>query len=452
MSKNKGRDLIVLDEFLTDKELDLSDFDGVDFKQQTTAIVELLTKNNPRLFNFEKLLTENNVHLSSEIWDKNVPVEDLVVEQFFTNDKAPDDRSLITEKVKFNFKWECETTEQIRLLENIIDDEFYKVMLGCYRFENIPEEYQSLKMPPEEFCFTNLAFKVSDEDKGKGEDKNKNKSNYIESIEKVIPPVDSSDDQYVTVTILVPSPHMLGAKNEDVDEEKKKVSKTAPEWTFHHTVFTNNQNLAMRLFVALECLGMSASGIGGNGHGVWTKLVSKLKLPVNSKISNKIKEGMKKYTLFQHEEKFLHPLFRGNPPNTVHFKSRSYTKVIVTKKNKDKSKTKTETFRCNLIRGFNELMMYTSGTAISIKVPVDEKCHQPPIIIAPQKWVDVLPDSVTVGNFNYDNYYYGDPIEPRRSYLFNEDYPHDSQWRRVHYDHRYFTPTEKKNGGGLGRG
>ena len=346
MSKNKGRDLIVLDEFLTDKELDLSDFDGVDFKKQTTAIVELFTNKKPKLLKCRDILTENHAGLSSKIWGEDTPIEDLTMDQCFIRAIVPDDSSLIAEKAEFSFIWKYEdTTEQTQLWEKAINNAFYKALQEVYGFENIPKKYQLLKkMDPEETCLTKLTVKRGEKGKGKGEDKeknknkNKNKSDYIESIEKVIPPVDSPDDQYVTVTILIPSPHELG--NVEIDG-KRKVSKSVPEWTFHHINFTNKQSLALRLFVALECLGMSASGIGGDGCGVWTTLVSQLKLPVTSQIAKKKKEGQdekKNYTLFQDEEKTLRPQFKGKSPHDVQFKSRSYTEVIATENNEKNKK------------------------------------------------------------------------------------------------------------------
>lgn len=413
MVKENERTLEELNECLTENELDLSDFNGVCFKDQTAAVVELLIKNNPESKFFEHFLSENYVKSSGEIWSDLSSIDDLSIENDLIHDRILDDSSLTSSSCEYVANWNrFETTINTRTFHGL-QDEFDKGQTS----------------------HTNLRFNMYTADG----------QNYEDFLEKVFPPFQASGDKYITVTVLIPATHK---------QPSGIVSESDPSWIFHHAEYGSKKSLALRLFTVLNCLGI----VTNSKNGIWSRLVSRLWLPVtfskNVRNAEKVKRGSKYATLFEQiaqNGNALYPLFKGKKSSTVKFKDRSYAPENPSVATSGKSETKAPRNRHQLITGFNELMMFTSGTAISIKVPVntnEEKTpHQPSIIIAPKKWVKALSNSLNTHVLEYNNLYYGKEIDPVRSYLFNEEYAYDSEWRRVHSERKYFAPSEDKNKG-----
>lgn len=399
---SKKREFVKLNELLTEKERALSDFEGSDFKKQTLAVVELLTKKEPRRGKIEAFLAESDITSSSDIWNESTTVKDLTTEQCFAK-KMINDSSLTSSRFNYVASWaEFDTTIDART------------------FHGLQDECNS-----DQATHTNLHFNMHTTG-GK---------NYEGSLERAIPTIKKNGEKFITVTILIPATH----------KQVEKVSDSVPEWTFYHVNTNSNQSLALRLFTALECLGMSADSIGGDDSGVWSKLVSRLNLPVSSMHSS---TGKKNYTLFQQEEKLLYPLFKGIESTNEGFSSKSHAP-----KDPSAEPTKHPRTRHQLITGLNELMMFTSGTAISLRVPAENipTLYQRPTIIAPNKWTEALGNSSKANLQKHKNLFHDEKILPVHSYLFNEDYAYDDVWRRFHKERKYFSPDHEKYNGRLGK-
>lgn len=396
MGKEKEkRPVVKLNKFLTKQELALSDFKGIDFKGQTAAVVEILTQEKPSAPSIKKFLPEDSTNSSSNHWPKAQDIEDLPIDKIFTSNPSLINSLLKSCKTEFSASWRKDKTSNL----------LHQLWCSANEIETV-ESYS-----------TNLFFNIHPA--------------YRDCLERIVPPLESTDS--ITVTVLIPSTHKI----------VQEVKDSAPKWTFHHIEYDGEKNLALRLFMALECLNIDTT----SESGIWYRLISSLGLPVDFRDDSKV-DG-KWHTLFKQKGNDLYPLFKGNKQNDVKFKDRRYFSPEVLSSN---SETKPSGSQFQLISGMNQLMMFTSGTAISIKVPMKEKknWHRAPMIIAPEKWRKALSDSLKtplpridgVGD-DYSNSAYSIDPPTEHSFLFNEDYSPSDKWRRSHSVWAYQTENEK---------
>jgi hypothetical protein len=388
--EEEKRPVVKLNEFLTKQELALSDFKGIDFKGQTAAVVEILTQEKPNATNIKKFLSDNSIDSSNKHWPVAQGIENLPIDKVFTRAPSPLNNSSLKS---------CKT----ELLASWREDETPNLLHQLWCSANEIETVESYS--------TSLFFSMH--------------SAHRDCLKRIVPPVESTDS--VTLTVLIPSVH----------NRKATVKSSTPKWTFHHTEFDGDKGLALRLFMVLECLNIETTV----GRGVWYRLISALGLSVD--FSNGSDVDDKWHTLFKQKGNDLYPLFKGNKQNDIKFKNRMYYSPEVLSSN---SETKPSGSQYQLITGMNQLMMFTSGTAISIKIPMKEKkkWHRTPIIIAPKQWVEALSESLKTPLPDLDSTYTENlPVE--HSFLFNENYSLSDEWRRSHSDWIYQTGNEKKD-------
>jgi hypothetical protein len=443
--KEKLRPFVELNEFLTGQELALSDFKDIDFEEQMTAIIELLTQKKPKAKEIEGFLSEDTVDSSSEHWPmidqsdeeiKEVLSDDAVdpssepwpqwhqirdwrIDQCLTSSKVLNDSLLNSSRHEFKAIWrELDTTntlQQLWLAAAGIDVDRESTTNLFFSMRSL--DLRPLSLKPFEFrSFKGDSLKLIFDEGGK----------YRDCLEKIAPPAVVENAKFITVTLLIPAVH----------EKGKEVIESKSKWTFHHTEISNKKSLALRLFTVFECIGI----VTNSKTGIWPDLIKKLKLPVTQKKSDKGNWQ----TLFEQEGLGLYPLFKGMYSEEQKKKRRfldiSHTMSVIS----EDSETKPANYRHSLLNGLNELMMFTSGTAFSIKVPVatSNEGYQGPIIIAPSIWKKAL-SRAAVTNLPEKDGAYSKDLPPVHSYLFKEDYNPASSWLRFHLGPKYFTDKEK---------